>query len=276
MRGESKLSVCVRVLVFVLTGIIMVVPFLWMLLTSFKTNSEAVQVNPFVIFPSSLRLDAWKSVAESMDFLILYRNTFLMILFRIVCAVVTANLAGYALARLHFAGRSIAFSLILFQMMMPAQIFIIPQYLMVSSVGLTNTIFALVFPGLVSAFGSFLLRQAYLSLPASLEEAARIDGCSIGQCFLFVMSPLVKANTVALSVFTAVFAFKDLMWPLIINTRKDMLVLSSALARMQSQYYTDYPGLMAASVLACLPMILLYLIFQRQFVQGIATSGSKL
>ena len=147
---------------------------------------------------------------------------------------------------------------------------------MITKMNMTNTIFALVFPGLVTAFGTFLLRQAYMGLPKDLEEAARLDGCNIGQTFLFIMAPLTRSSMIALGIFTAVFGFKDLMWPMIINTDKSMLVLSSALASMQGQYASKYPELMAASLIACLPMIVIYLIFQKQFIEGIATSGGKL
>lgn len=168
------------------------------------------------------------------------------------------------------------FSLVLFQMMIPSQIFIIPQYLMVSGLGALNTIFGLVFPGIVTAFGTFLLRQAYMTLPKDMEEAARLDGCNIGQTFLFIMAPLTRSSMVALGIFTAVFAFKDLMWPMIVNTDKNMLTLSAALAKMQGQYASNFPQLMAASLIACLPMIVIYVIFQKQFIEGIATSGGKL
>ena len=125
-----------------------------------------------------------------------------------------------------------------------------------------------------TAFGTFLLKQAYMGLPKDLEEAARLDGCNIGQTFLFIMAPLTRSSMVALGIFTAVFAYKDLMWPLICN--KDVMPLSAALAKMQGQYTNNYPQLMAASLLACIPMIVLYLIFQKQFIEGIATSGGKL
>ena len=166
------------------------------------------------------------------------------------------------------------FSLVMFQMMVPGQIFIIPQYLMVSSLGVLDTIFALIFPGMVTAFGTFLLRQTYMGLPKDLEEAARLDGCNIGQTFLFIMAPLTRSGMVSLGIFTAVFAYKDLMWPLICN--RNVMPLSAALAKMQGQYSNNYPQLMAASLLACIPMIVLYLIFQKQFIEGIATSGGKL
>jgi len=211
-----------------------------------------------------------------MDFMKLYWNTILLIAGRVLAAVLTATMAGYAFGRLDFKGKNLAFSLVLFQMMVPAQIFIIPQYLMVSRLNLLNSTMGLLFPGLVTAFGTFLLRQSYRGLPRELEEAARLDGCSIGQTFLFIMAPLTKSSMVALGIFTAVFAYKDLMWPMIVNTDSNKATLASALAKMQGQYIAKFPELMAASLIACIPMIILYLIFQRQFIEGIATSGGKL
>ena len=276
LERNRKISSFIIHLSLVLISITMLIPFLWMVLTAFKSITEATSVDPFIIFPEVWRTDAFKAVFASMDFLLLYRNTLLLIFFRVLCAVVTATMAGYAFARLRFPGRDLAFSLVLFQMMVPNQVFLIPQYLMVSRMGMLNTIFALVFPGLVTAFGTFLLRQGFMGLPKDLEEAARLDGCNIGQTFLFVMMPLMRSSMVALGIFTALFAYKDLMWPMIVNTDKDMLVLSSALAKMQGQYVVKFPELMAASLIACVPMIVLYILFQKQFIEGIATSGGKL
>lgn len=211
-----------------------------------------------------------------MNFLRLYWNTIALIFWRVFFSLLTATMAGYAFARLNFKGKNIAFTLVLVQMMIPSQIFIIPQYQIVSKLGLLNTTFALVFPGIVTAFGTFLLRQAFMGLPKELEEAARLDGCNIGQTFLHVMLPLVKSSLVALGIFTALFAFKDLMWPLIVNTEQNTMPLAAALAKLQGQFATNYPELMAASVLACIPMVIIYIIFQKQFIQGIATSGGKL
>jgi multiple sugar transport system permease protein len=257
-------------------SIVMLVPFLWMVLTAFKTISESTQMNPFVMFPSEWRLDAFKSVMTKMSFGRLYWNTLVLMLGRVFFAVITATLAGYAFGRLEFRGRNLMFSLVIFQMMVPVQIFIIPQYLIVSGLGMLNTSFALIFPGLVSAFGTFLLRQSYMSLPKELEEAARLDGCNIGQTFLYVMAPLTRSAMVALGIFTALFAFKDLMWPLVVNTEQSTIPLSAALAKIQGQFAANYPELMAASLLAVIPMIIIYLFFQKQFIQGIATSGGKL
>ncbi|SCP99761.1 carbohydrate ABC transporter permease [Anaerobium acetethylicum] len=260
----------------ILIAVVMVVPFVWMALTAFKTVTESTSVNPFVILPSSWKLDNFTYVWDNYNFLTLYINTLLMILFRVICAVLTATLAGYAFGRLRFPGKNLLFGLVLVQMMVPPQIFLLPQYLMVSNMEMLNTQFALVFPGIVTAFGTYLLKVSYQSLPKDLEEAAAIDGCNIGQRFLFVMAPLARSGMVSLGIFTAVIAFKELMWPMIACTNTTSTSLSAALAKMQGQFSTNYPQLMAAALFAILPMTILYLIFQKQFVEGIATSGGKL
>ncbi|XZJ14673.1 carbohydrate ABC transporter permease [Clostridium perfringens] len=275
MEGK-KISRIFMHLFLIIIAIIMILPFVWMVLTSFKSVTESTQMNPFVIFPSHWRIENYIEVIKGNDFLALYINTFLMMIFRVICSVLFSAMAAYAFARLEFPGRNFLFGLVLFQMMIPAQVFIIPQYLMIDQINMRNTIFALVFPGLVSAFGTFLLRQFFMGLPKELEEAAYLDGCNIGQTFFKVMLPLARSGLIALSIFTALFAFKDLMWPLIVNSNTDAATLSSALSKIQSAYSVNYPQLMAASVLAIWPMLVVYIIFQKQFIEGIATSGGKL
>lgn len=274
MNKSNKVWNIIINLFLIFVSVTMLIPFIWMVLTSFKTVSESTSVDPFVIFPKKFITTNFKTVIKNMDFIKLYLNTLLMILGRVICAILTSTMAGYAFARLNFKFKNVLFGLVIFQMMIPSQIFIIPQYIMVSKIGMLDTIFALVFPGMVTAFGTFLLRQAYMSLPKELEEAALLDGCNIGQTFLFIMAPLTKSAMIALGIFTALFAYKDLMWPLIVN--KSVMPLASALAKMQGQYSSNYPQLMSASLLACIPMVIIYLIFQKQFIEGIATSGGKL
>ena len=274
--SKTVISKWVVHVILILVAISMLMPFAWMVLTSFKTTSEATQMNPFVILPATLQWQNYTEVLRSNNFTILYFNTIMMIIFRLICGLLFSAMAAYAFARLQFPGRDFLFGLVLFQMMVPAQIFIIPQYLMVDSLGMRNTIFALVFPGIVSAFGTFLLRQFFLGLPKSLEESALLDGANVGQTFFSIMLPLAKSGLVALGIFTALFAFKDLMWPLIINSQADKATLSSALSKIQGAYAVNYPQLMAASVLAIWPMVVIYALFQRQFIQGIATTGGKL
>ena len=262
-------------MILIAGAVAMILPFVWMVLTSLKTVTESTSMNPFVLFPKEPQWENFVKVLKQNDFLRLYFNTLAMMVIRVFCAVLFSAMAAYAFARLEFPGKNFFFGLVLFQMMVPVQIFVIPQYLMVDKLGMRNTVFALVFPGLVSAFGTFLLRQFFMGLPKELEESAKLDGCNIGQTFLRVMLPLTKSGLVALAIFTALFAFKDLMWPLIVNSNADAATLSSALAKISSAYSVNYPQLMAASVLAIWPMLLLYIIFQKQFIEGIAQTGIK-
>lgn len=263
--------------ILIIFSIIMIVPFAWMILTALKTNQEAISVSPFYIFPAhGWHWENFATVWSKYNFFVLYKNTLLMIFFRVVCACLTATMAGYALGRLKFPGKKLVITLILVQMMVPAQIFIIPQYLMVSKLKWLNTIAGLVFPGAVTAFGTYLLQTGYRGLPKDLEEAAGIDGCNIGQKFLKIMMPLTKSSMIALGIFTALFAFKDLMWPMIVCTNTQSTTLSAGLAKMQGQYGSNYPQMMAGAVMAIVPMVVIYVIFQKQFVAGIATSGGKL
>ncbi|MDE7011281.1 MAG: carbohydrate ABC transporter permease [Oscillospiraceae bacterium] len=258
----------------ILGALIMIFPFVWMILTSLKTVPESMQVPP-TILPQEVVTGNFGDAMKSLPFLKLYLNTGLMIFFRVICAVAFSSMAGYAFAMLNFRGKKLLFGIVLVQMSLPSQIFIIPQYQMVAKMGLANTIFALVFPGIVSAFGVFFLRQTYMGIPKEVGEAAYLDGCNQWQTFTKVMFPLTGTSVAALTVFTAVFAYSDLMWPLVVNSDLNMMTLSSGLATLRGQFTTNFPVLMAGSLLAMLPMVILYLIFQRQFIEGIATTGGK-
>ena len=274
MKASKNVSTIVTYTALVLGSVTMIFPFLWMLLTSFKTQSEAMAIPPKIL-PSSWELTNFLTALQSLPFTNLYLNTGLMILFRVICAVVFSSMAGYAFAKLNFPGKNLLFGLVLMQMMLPSQIFIIPQYQMLAKMGATNSIFALVFPGLVSAFGTFFLRQAYMGIPNEIAEAAYLDGCNKWQTFIKVMFPLTGSSMAALAIFTAVFAYADLMWPLICNTDLNMMTLSAGLSTLNGQYTTNFPVLMAGSLLAMIPMLILYLLFQKQFIEGIAMTGGK-
>ena len=271
---SRKMTKFLTYLVLVLGSLIMIFPFVWMILTSSKTIPESLAIPP-TIFPKELIFSNFKDAMASLPFLNLYWNTALMIFFRVICAVVFSSMAGYAFAKLQFKGKNILFGIVLVQMSLPSQIFIIPQYQMIAHMGLANTIFALVFPGLVSAFGVFFLRQTYMGIPNEIGEAAYLDGCNQWQTFYKVMFPLTGTSVAALTIFTAVFAYSDLMWPLVANSDLKMMTLSSGLATLRGQFTTNFPVLMAGSLLAMLPMVILYLIFQRQFIEGIASTGGK-
>ena len=274
MKSSKRLSTTLTYIVLILGSVLMIFPFVWMILTSFKTQAESMAIPP-QIFPSTWQISNFSTALASLPFVNLYVNTGLLIVFRVLCAVLFSSMAGYAFAKLQFPCKNLLFGIVLVQMMLPSQIFITPQYLMLAHMGLTNTIFALVFPGLVSAFGTFFLRQTYLGIPNEIAEAAYLDGCNKWQTFTKVMFPLTGSSCAALAIFTAVFAYSDLMWPLICNTDLNMMTLSAGLSTLNGQYTTNFPVLMAGSLLAMIPMVILYLIFQKQFIQGIAMTGGK-
>ncbi|MCI9311373.1 MAG: carbohydrate ABC transporter permease [Lawsonibacter sp.] len=274
LEASQKRMTILTYTALIIGALIMVFPFVWMILTSLKTVPESMQVPP-TIFPKELITTNFGDAMKSLPFLKLYLNTGLMIFFRVICAVAFSSMAGYAFAMLEFRGKKLLFGIVLVQMSLPSQIFIIPQYQMVAKMGMANTIFALVFPGIVSAFGVFFLRQTYMGIPKEIGEAAYLDGCTQWQTFYKVMFPLTGTSVAALTIFTAVFAYSDLMWPLVVNSDLNMMTLSSGLATLRGQFTTNFPVLMAGSLLAMLPMVILYLIFQRQFIEGIATTGGK-
>ena len=274
LEAAQKRMTIITYAALIIGALIMIFPFVWMILTSLKTVPESMKVPP-TIFPQEVVTSNFGDAMKSLPFLKLYLNTGLMIFFRVICAVAFSSMAGYAFAMLEFRGKKLLFGIVLVQMSLPSQIFIIPQYQMVAHMGLANTIFALVFPGIVSAFGVFFLRQTYMGIPKEIGEAAYLDGCNQWQTFYKVMAPLTGTSVAALTIFTAVFAYSDLMWPLVVNSDLNMMTLSSGLATLRGQFTTNFPVLMAGSLLAMLPMVILYLIFQRQFIEGIASTGGK-
>ena len=270
-RRNAKLLVHI---ILIMGSFIMIFPFVWMILTSFKTQGEAIMIPP-ILLPSSWEPVSYIEVLRTLLFDKLYFNTIVLMLARIVCATLTSSMAGFAFAKLEFPFKKLFFFIVLTQLMLPSQVFIIPQYSMLSAMNQLNTIFALIFPGLVSAFGTFFLRQFYLGLPNDLSEAAKLDGCNVFQTFFLILMPLTKTAMMALAVFTALFAYSDMMWPLIVNMNIEKMTLSAGISSLQGQHSTNYPVMMAGSALAMIPMLVLYLIFQRQFIEGIALTGTK-
>lgn len=260
--------------IVILGSITMIFPFIWMTLTALKGYGESILIPP-TFFPRELRTENIAKAWHALPFIDLYYNTLMLMLGRVVCAIIFSAMAGYSFAKIKFPFRDAIFSIVLVQMMLPPQIFIIPQYLMVSKLGWLNTVAALIFPGFVSAFGTFLMRQFYKGIPTELEEAAIIDGCNYWRVFWKIMFPLSKNSLIALGIFTALFAYKDLMWPLIVNMSMEKMTLSAAIASFKGQFSTDYPMVMACSLLAMWPMLLIYIVFQKQFIEGITLTGSK-
>lgn len=258
-----------------IAGLIVVAfPFFWMVVTSFKTNGEAMQIPP-TILPTQWTTQAYSEIVTGLPFVQIYLNTILSTVITTIGQIVICSMAAYAFARYEFPGKDIIFMLLLSVLMVPGQIFLIPQYTIIMKMGLLDTLPALFIPNLFSAFGTFLMRQFFMSLPRELEEAAFIDGASRTRVFLQIMLPLAKPGLVSLSIFTIRFAWNDFMWPLIVNTSTKKMTLGPALSTLQGQYTTQYPMQMAGAVLAVIPLVIIFFIFQNQFLEGVAHSGIK-
>jgi multiple sugar transport system permease protein len=260
--------------ILILGAVAMVVPFLWMILTSLKTYAESIQVPP-VIFPEELQWGNYMEIFTLLPFFKFMLNTFIVTILRTAGQLFLCSLAAYAFARISFPGKNILFVLALSVLMVPGQVFLLPQYLIIVKLNWLNTLQAVVVPGLFSAFGIFLLRQFFMGIPKELEEAARLDGCNHFQIYWRIMLPLAKPGIIALGIFTILWSWNELMWPMIVNGSQDAMTLSVGLASLQGQYSTNYPIMMAGSFLAVLPMLVLFMFLQKQFIEGVALSGGK-
>ena len=263
-------------LVLIAGSLVFVFPFVWTVLSSLKDANEAIAIPP-VWFPKVWQWQNYAELLTMLPFGHFYLNTILLVFFRIVCAILFSTMAAYGFARIPFPGSKFLFSLVILQFMVPPALFIYPQYRILFHLNALNTIFALVFPGLVSAFGTFLMRQAFLSLPGTLEEASVIDGCSRWQIYSLVYLPLLNSFMAALSIFTMIFAWKDLMWPLIVNTDLEKMTLTAGIMYLQSGvgYIANYGVMMAGVAVVTLPLLVLYFFFQKSFQTGIAMTGIK-
>lgn len=261
--------------IILIAGILIVAfPFFWMVITSFKTDGEAMQIPP-TILPKQWTADAYRQIVSGLPFAKIYLNTILSTVVTTIGQVVICSMAAYAFARYEFPGKRFLFMLLLSVLMVPGQIFLIPQYTIIMKMHLLDTIPALFIPNLFSAFGTFLMRQFFMTLPKELEEAAIIDGAGRTRIFLQIMLPLSKPGLISLVIFTVRFAWNDFMWPLIVNTSTDKMTLGPALSTLQGQYRVQYPMQMAGAVLAVIPLVIVFFIFQNQFLEGVAHSGIK-
>lgn len=268
-RGTARVHV-----ILILGAVVMVFPFVWQTLTAFKTFGDSVQVPPTVL-PDPWVFNNFSKVFESLPFGQMFANSVLLTLGRTLGQIVLCTMAGYAFARIPFRGRNVLFVVFLSVLMVPSQLYLIPQYEIIQNLGWLNSLQALIVPGLFSAFGTFLMRQFFMSMPTELEEAGRIDGANPWQVFWRIMLPLAKPGIIALAVFTVLWSWNDLLWPLVVTTDPNKMPLSVGLSQLVGLHGTDYPVLMAGALLATLPMLITFMILQRQFIQGIAFSGSK-
>jgi len=253
---------------------VMLIPMLWMLVTSVETLNETRHFPPILV-PDSVQWGNYTEVLQQAPFARWFLNTTIVTVASVVGNLLFCSLAGYAFARIRFFGREVVFMLVLATLMIPFQVVMIPTFLIVRKLGLIDTLGALILPNLAGAFGIFLLRQFFRTLPIELEEAARIDGASrLGILFKIVL-PLSGPALATLAVITFMWTWNDFLWPLITIYNPDNMTLQLGLTTFQGAHQTATNLLMAANVMSMLPVLLLFFAAQRYFIRGIATSGLK-
>lgn len=255
-------------------GFAILVPFVWMVLTALMTTDQTLRVPPTVI-PLPPTLDGVHTVFNKLPFFRLLSNTFLVSVGRALATLVVSALAAYALAIIKVPGARIVLVLVLTLIMVPGDIFIIPNFSIIAGLHLTNTLVALALPNIFDVFGVFLLYQFFRGMPRELIEAARIDGASHLRILFTIVVPVSRSGLIALAILTVLNEWKELLWPIVVNRDVDQLTLGPGIALLRGAAVTDWNVLMAAGAMAALPMIVIYLLLQKQFVSSMARSGLK-
>jgi len=266
-------AVILNVLLFVV-AFITIVPFIWMLLSSFAPNSEIVKVTGS-LFPRPSTVSNYVNIQQRFDFLRLFANSLLIASVKTIIVIYTSAVLGFVFAKMRFRGRTLLFGIVMSTMMVPWAVTIIPQYEMMTQFGWLDTYTSLIVPSMISAFGIFLFRQSITGIPDELIEAAKIDGASDRRIFHRIILPMSHNTIAALAIFTFLWNWEDYLWPFLMITDEKKQLLAVGLKQFNGQYGTDYGGLFAATSLAIVPVIIVYLVFQKQFIAGIASGSGK-
>ncbi len=258
----------------IVASLAILLPIIWMVFTAFKPEVDIVAFPPS-LFPRALTLEHFVDIWDSIPFARLYLNTIIFAGGVTVFSLLFDSMTGYALARLEFRGKNVVFVIVMILLMVPFQVTLIPLYDLLDSVGLAGTMPGMIVPRMTNAFGIFFMRQFYLSLPKDLEEAARVDGASEWRIFSRIITPLAKPAMLTLGLFHFQYNWNDLLWPLIMSKDIESATLPAGLSMFVGQHVVEYGLLMAGSVLALLPVVVFFLVIQKSFVAGIATTGMK-
>jgi multiple sugar transport system permease protein len=273
--GESRLSKIGFYVVLILFALFFLLPLLWMVVTAFKPFEEWLNPNWIPVNPT---LENFQSIFNDVTLPIgnWFFNSLLIAALFTALILIIDSLAGYAYARLDFPGKNVLFGLMLATLVMPGIMFLIPNYLTVSRLDWIGTIQGVIAPGLSGVFGVFFMRQFFQGLPRELEEAAYIDGASVGRTFFSVILPLSKGPLITLGIITFLTSWNDFLWPLLIlGGKREALTLPVGLATLQGQYNFDYGKLMAGALILTVPVLILYAVFQRYIIRSISMTGIK-
>ena len=264
----------IRTISMLVILLVIAFPFLWLIISSVKHEKDIISFPPR-IFADSYTLDNYIKVWTTIPLLDYIKNTVIFAGGTVITSVFFDSLAGYAFARMRFKGKSVLFYFVLLTMMIPFQVFMIPLFIEVNLLGMLDTYAGLIIPRMTTAFGIFMMRSFFITLPDSLEEAARIDGLSEFNIFLKIMLPLSKPTLLSLGIFTLMNSWNDLLYPLILTSSSKMRTLPAGLALFTGQNISFYGPVMAGTVISMLPLLVVYIFAQKYFVQGTAMSGMK-
>ncbi len=262
-------------LILSMGAVVMVMPFIWTVLSSFKNMAQTFAI-PATILPDPWVFKNYPESLQALPFARAYLNSIFIAVVVVAVQLITASMAGYAFAKLKFTGHSIIFVLFLATMMIPSQVTMIPLFIIMKNLHLLGSHLSLILPAsLFNAFGVFLMRQFIASLPNDLEEAAIIDGCAVPQIFINVILPLIKPSMAAFGIFVFLGQWNNFLYPLIFLNKTETFTVPLMLNFFKGTYATDYPLLMSGTVISIIPVLIVYIIFQRQIIQGIAITGMK-
>lgn len=260
--------------VLTLAALVMLVPFLWMISTSLKTSQFVLTMPPSFV-PRPLTLESYARLVELFPILRMLFNSFIVAAVTTAGQLVVSSMAAYAFARMQFRGRDVLFLLFLGTLMIPFQVTIIPLFIVMRYLGWINSYAGLIVPGVFTTFGTFLLRQFFLTLPRDLEEAAFLDGASHFTIYRRIILPLARPALATLGVFAFMGSWNAFLWPLFIVRDLELMTLPIGLAALHGRYLTEWNLVMAGSVITVIPMLIVYMVAQKYFVRGVVTSGLK-
>ena len=261
-------------ILLMLGAIITIFPLIWMFVSSIKPMKEIIQMPPS-FFPKEPTLENFSTLFDTLPFLRFLLNSIIVTVMGTIILVIVCSLAGFVFAKFNFHGKKVMYSLILITMMVVDEVLVLPLYMMITKVHLNNSYIALIIPFLASGFGVFLMRQFITSIPNELIEAATMDGAGYFKIFFKIIIPLIKPALSSLTIFNFIWMWNMLMWPVVVVDSESMMTLQIAMSRFTSMYMTRYDLSMAAATIATLPVLILYIFLQKNFVKGIALTGLK-
>ena len=278
MKSAHKKAVFGKVIIYailILIAVVMIIPFLWMLSASIKSDREVFQMNPFVWIPANPKWDNYLKIWTKIPFGRFVGNTVYLTLIVTFLQLLTSSFAAYSFAKLNFRHKNGLFLAYIATIAMPWQVYMVPQFIMMRGFGLNDKLLAMICLQAFSAFGVFLMRQFYMGIPDSLCEAARIDGMSEYGIYAKIMLPLSKPAISTLTIFTFVNTWNDYLGPLIYLKTEQKKTIQPGLKMFIGQYSSEYGLIMAGSVLSLIPVLIVFLCLQKYFVEGVANTGVK-